>query len=196
MVLKIWACWEKTYQTSKAERKEVWFYAQLCFQKRWLAQLASCLVSRIFGVPVFTARLSHEGKTQPCVVPASPCTFWSHHISFHVLHFSPMYLLIATYAQFSLLCGLIFPKTLLENNTGFSFKNPSLLPLSSLSGSIPADSPNLLVKCDFYSHWSLHWHPVCHYTCRTHVSPISSAFSPALCFPNWTLSSSWIPFSQ
>lgn len=49
-MLKIWACWEKTCQTSKTEKKEVWFYAHLCFWKRWLAQLASCLRSWIFGV--------------------------------------------------------------------------------------------------------------------------------------------------
>lgn len=33
-MLKVLACWEKTYLSSKAEKKEVWFCAQLCFHRR------------------------------------------------------------------------------------------------------------------------------------------------------------------
>lgn len=63
-VLKILSmCGKDMPNFTKTEKKEVWFYAQLCFWKRWLAPLASCLGSWVFGVPVFTAPLSHEDKT-------------------------------------------------------------------------------------------------------------------------------------
>lgn len=88
-MLKIWACWEKTYQTSKAEKKEVWFYAQLCFRKRWLLVLWAGYLESLYSQPPWVMKAKHNHALfQPLLIHSDltichstsfisvQCTFW------------------------------------------------------------------------------------------------------------------------
>lgn len=94
------------------EKKEVWSYAQLCLQKRWLCSFG--FLSRELDVWSVCIHSPLELGRQNAHIGFSSLFLYillSHHISFHILHFSPEHLLITSCARFSLLPGFIFPDT-------------------------------------------------------------------------------------
>ena len=133
-MLKIWACWEKTCQTSKAvKRRKCGLMLGRVYRKGGFAHLASCPVSWIFRASVFTAPLSYEAKRTRQFFWPLLYILTSHHISFHSLPFSLAHLFITSDA--CALCSLASSSQIQRLDykiTPLFPWNPGLLPLSSL----------------------------------------------------------------